>query len=157
MWPSVFKPSVCESQFDLINIFCWYETKNVSGIYRTFNNEDRWSRIRTIKKHIQFSCPWHNFPRKIYFSVTGRCCSKRYLCRKIEISMFYFSPNSLLTLHRINVLKKVKHRLLTCRHPGMRRVSLRLISEVRNSVASRMQRVNTAFQFYAFLKLDNMK
>ena len=45
----------------------------------------------------------------------------------------------------------------TCRHPGTRRVSLYLISEVRNSVASRMQRVNTAFQFYVFLKLDNMK
>ena len=39
--PSVFKPSVCERQFDLINIFCWYETKNVSGIYRTFHNKDR--------------------------------------------------------------------------------------------------------------------
>ena len=39
--PSVFKHSVCESQFDLINIVCWYETKNVSGIYRTFHNEDR--------------------------------------------------------------------------------------------------------------------
>ena len=34
MWPSVFKSSVYESQFDLINIFCWYETKNVSDIYR---------------------------------------------------------------------------------------------------------------------------
>ena len=66
------------------------------------------------------------------------------ICRKIEISMLYFSPNSLLTLHRINVLKKAKHRLLTCRHHGTRRVSLHLISEVRNSVASRMQRVNTA-------------
>ena len=95
--------------------------------------------------------------KKMYISATGRCCSKRYLCREIEISMLYFSPNSLLTLHRINVLKKAKHRLLTCRHPGTRRVSLHLISEVRNSVASRIQRVNTAFQFYVFLKLDNMK
>ena len=81
---------------------------------------------------------------------------KRYLWRKIEISMLYFSPNSLLTLHRINVLEKVKHRLLTCRHPGKRRVSLHLISEVRISVASRMQRVNTAlfktiFNFMFFL------
>ena len=75
--------------------------------------------------------------------------------------MLYLSPNSLLTLHRINVLKKTKHRLLICRHPGTRRVSLNLISEVRNSVASRMQRVNTAlfktnFNFIK-LKLDNMK
>ena len=121
MWPNVFKPSVWESQFDLINIFCWYETKNVSGIYQTFHNEDRWSRIRTISKHGQFSCPWFRahdtiFPRKMYFSATGRCCSKRYLCRKIEISMLYFSTNSLLTRHRINVLKKAKHRLFTCRH-----------------------------------------
>ena len=81
---------------------------------------------------------------KCIFSATGRCCSKRYLWRKIEISMLYFSPNSLLTLYRINVLKKANHRLLTCCHPGTRRVSLHLISEVRNSVASRMQRVNTA-------------
>ena len=94
---------------------------------------------------------------KMYFSAAGRCYSKRYLCRKVEISMLYFSPNSLLTLHRINVLKKAKHRLLTCRHPGTRRVPLHLISEVRNSVASRMQRVNTAFQSYVFLKLDTMK
>ena len=71
--------------------------------------------------------------------------------------MLYFTPNSLLTLHRIKVLEKAKPRLLTCRHPGTQRVSLHLISEVRNSVASRMQRVNTAFQFYVFLKLDNMK
>ena len=48
------------------------------------------------------------FPQKMYFTATGRCCSKRYLWRKIEISMLYFSPNSLLTLHRINVLKKGK-------------------------------------------------
>ena len=93
----------------------------------------------------------------LYLSATGRCCSKRYFCRKIEISMLYFSPNSLLTLHRTNVLKKAKHRLLTCRHPGTRRVSLHLITEVRYSVASRMLRVNTAFQFYVFLELDNMK
>ena len=46
------------------------------------------------------------FPRKkMYFSATGRYCSKRYLWRKTEISMLYFSPNSLLTLHRINVIK----------------------------------------------------
>ena len=82
--------------------------------------------------------------------------------KKIEISMLYFPPNSLLTRHRINVLKKAKHRLLTCRNPGTRRVLLHLISEVRNSVASRMQRVNTAlfktnFNFMFFLKLDNMK
>ena len=70
--------------------------------------------------------------------------------------MLYFSPNPLLTLHRINVLKKAKHRLLTCRHPGTQRVSLHLISEVRNSVALRMQWVNKAFQFYVFLKLDNI-
>ena len=113
MWPSVFKLSVCESQFDLINIFCWYETKNVSGIYRTIHNENRWSRIRTISKHGQFSCPWFRapdtfFPRKMYFSATGRCCSNHYLSRKIEISMLYFSPNSMLTLHRINVFKKAK-------------------------------------------------
>ena len=93
---------------------------------------------------------------KMYFSATGRCCSKRYLWRKIEKHMLYFSPNSLLTLYRINVLKKAKHRLLTCRHPGKRRVSLHLISEVRNSVASRMQRVNIAlfktnFNFMFFL------
>ena len=149
--PSVLSPptSVCEIQFDLINIFCWYETKNVSGIYRTFHNGDWWSRIRTIGKCGQFSYPWFCapdtiFPRKMYFSAIGRCCSKRYLWRKIEISMLYFSPNSLLTLHRINVLKKAKHRLLTCRHPGTRRVWLHLVSEVRNSVASSMQRVNTA-------------
>ena len=96
------------------------------------------------------------FPRKMYFSATGRCCSKRYLWRKIKISMLYFSPNSLLTLHRINVLKKAKRRLLTCRHPGTRRVSLHLISEARSCVASRMQRVNTAlfktnFNFMFFL------
>ena len=101
-----------------------------------------------------FSCPWFrapdkNFPRKMYFSATERCCSKRYLCRKIGISMLHFSSDCLLT-HRINVLTKAKHRLLTCRHPGTRRVSLHLISEVRNSVASRKQRVNTAFQFYVF-------
>ena len=71
--------------------------------------------------------------------------------------MLYFSPNSLLTLYRINVLKKAKHRLPTCRHPDTQRMSLHLISEVRNSVASRMQRVNTAFQFYVFLKLYNRK
>ena len=93
---------------------------------------------------------------KMCFSATGRCCSKRYLWRKIEISMLCFSPNSLPTLHRINVLQKAKHRLLTCRHPGTRRVSLHLISEVRNSVASRMQRVNTTlfktnFNFMFFL------
>ena len=94
----------------------------------------------------------------MYFSATGRCCSKCYLiCGKIEISILYFSPNSLLTLHCINVLKKTNHRLLACRHPtGTRRVSLYLISEVRNSVASRMQRVITEFQCYVFLKLDNM-
>ena len=34
------------------------------------------------------------FLEKKYFSATGRCCSKRYLWRKIEISMLYFSPNS---------------------------------------------------------------
>ena len=69
--------------------------------------------------------------------------------------MLYFPPNSLFTLHRINVLKKAKHRLLTCRHTGTQRMSLHLISEVRNSVASRMmQRV---FQFYVVLKLDYMK
>ena len=104
----------------------------------------------------QSNAPDMIFPRKMYFSSTGRCCSKRYLWRKIEMSILYFSPNSLLTLHRINVLKKAKHRLLTCRHPGTRRVSLHLISEVRNSVASRMQRVNTAlfktnFNFMFFL------
>ena len=76
--------------------------------------------------------------------------------------MLYFSLNSLLTLHRINGLKKAKHQLLICRDPDTRRVSLHLISEVRNSVASRMQRVNTAlyksnFNFYVFLKLDNIK
>ena len=157
MWPSVFKPSVCESQFDLINILCWYEIKNVSGIYRTFHYEDRWSRIRTVSKHGQFSCPWFRapdtiFPRKMYFSAQNRTYAE-----KIEISMLYFSPNSLFTLHCINVLKKAKHRLLTCRYPGTRRASLHLISDVRNSVASRMQRVNTAFQFYVFLKLNNMK
>ena len=69
-----------------------------------------------------FFVPDTVFPRKIYFSATGRCCSKGYLCRKIEISMLYFSPNSLLTLHCINVLKRAKHLLLTCRHPGTRRV-----------------------------------
>ena len=162
MWPSVFKLSVYESQSDLINIFCWYKTTNVSGIYRTCHNEDRWSRIRTISKHGQFSCPWFRapdtiFPRKMYFSATGRCCSKRYVCGKTEVCVLYFSPNSLLTLHRITVLKNAKHRLPTCRHPGTRRVSLHLISEFRNSVALLMQRVNTAFQLYVFLKLDNMK
>ena len=68
-----------------------------------------------------------------------------------------FLPKLLVTLYHINVLKKAKHRRLTCRHPGTRRVSLHLISEVRNLVTSRMQRVNTVFQFYGFLKLDNMK
>ena len=62
------------------------------------------------------------FPRKNVFFCQGRCCSKRYLWRKIDRSLLYFSPNSLLTLHRINILKKAKHRLLTCRHPGMWRV-----------------------------------
>ena len=61
-----------------------------------------------ISKHGQFSCPWFRAPdtifcRKTYFSATGTL-----LCRKIEISMLYFSPNSLLTLHRTNVLKKGK-------------------------------------------------
>ena len=125
--------------FDQYLLLVW---KNVSGIYRTFYNEDQWSRIRTISKRGQFSCPWFRapdtiFPRKMYFSATGRCCSKRYLWRKIERSMPYFFLNSLLTFHRINVFKKAKHRLLTCRHPGTRRVSLHLISEVRNSVALR--------------------
>ena len=120
--------------FDQYLLLVW--NKNVSGIYRTFHNEDRWSRIRTINKRGQFLCPWFCapdtiFPRKIYFSATGRCCSKRYLWRKIEISMLYFSPNSLLTLHRINVLKRAKHRLLTCRSPGTRRVSLHQQSGIR--------------------------
>ena len=70
--------------------------------------------------------------KKMYFSATGRCCPKRYLCRKIQISMIFVSPNSFFTLHRIKVLKKAKHRLLTCRHPDTRRMSLHLISEVKH-------------------------
>ena len=93
---------------------------------------------------VSFRAPDTIFPRKMYFSATGRCCSKRHLWWNIEISMLYFSPNSLLRLHRINVLKIAKHQLLTCRHPGTRCASLHLISEVWISVASRMQRVNTA-------------
>ena len=45
------------------------------------------------------------FPRKIYFSAKGRCCSKRYLRRKIDIRMLYFCPNSLLSFYRINVIE----------------------------------------------------
>ena len=38
-------------------------------------------------------------------------------------------------------INNVKYRLLTCGHNSTRRVPLHLISEVQNSVASRMQRV----------------
>ena len=93
---------------------------------------------------------WFRVPDTIFCRKNVFFCHKRYLGREIEVSMLYFSPNSLLTLHRIKVLKKVKHRFLTCRHPGTRRVSLHLISEVGNWVASRMQRVNTVFQFFMF-------
>ena len=90
--PSVFKPSVCESQFDLINIFCWYETKNVSGIYRTFHDEDRWSRIRTISKRGQFSCPWHNFPSKNVFFCHREMLFKTLLMAKNTDKYALFLP-----------------------------------------------------------------
>ena len=105
---------------------------------------------------VSFHAPDTIFPQKMYFFCHREMLFKTLLMAKIEISMFYFPINSLPTLSRINVLKKAKHRLLTCRHPGTRRVSLHLISEVRNSVASRMQMVNTAliktnFNFMFFL------
>ena len=43
------------------------------------------------------------FPRRIIFSDMGRCLLNRYLWRKIEIDMLYFSSNSLLALYPINV------------------------------------------------------
>ena len=41
------------------------------------------------------------------------------ICRKIEISLFYFSPNSLLTRHRINVLKKECKTSTSCLSPTL--------------------------------------
>ena len=81
------------------------------------------------------------FSRRNVFFCHREMFSKTLLMAKIEVNMLYVSPNSLLTMDRINVFKKAKHRRLTCHHPGTRRVSLHLISEVRNLVASRMQRV----------------
>ena len=81
--------------------------KNVSGIYRTFHNEDRWSTIQTITKRCQFSCRWYNFPsKKCNFLPRGEISLETLLMAKKGISMLYFSPNSLLTLHRIDVWKK---------------------------------------------------
>ena len=82
------------------------------------------------------------FPQSMIFPATGRCCLKRYLLQEIEISMLYFSPNSLLILQPFKDLNKQKNSLLTCGHNGTQRVSLHPVSEVRNSVVSHMQRVD---------------
>ena len=63
----VFKPSACEGEFNLINDFCWYETKSVSGIYQTFHNDDWQSRIETILNLIGFHVADAMFPRRMYF------------------------------------------------------------------------------------------
>ena len=45
------------------------------------------------------------FPRKMYFSATGRCYLRNDCWRKQVISMLYFSTNSKLTHPRINNTK----------------------------------------------------
>ena len=77
----------------------------------------------------------------MYVSATGRCCSNKNLWRKIEVSMFYFFPNSLLTLHRINVLKKQTSTSYLSPSWHVTCVVASNLSEARKSVASCIQRV----------------
>ena len=115
--------------------------KNVSGIYRTFQNEDRWNTIQTITKRCQFSCRWYNFPSKrCNFLPRGDIVRNVTYGEKMD-KYALFLPKLFAHTPSYWRLKKAKHRLFTCRHPGTRRLSLHPISDVRNSVPSRMQRV----------------
>ena len=69
--PSVFTPSVCESQFDLIHIFCWYENKNVSGIYRTSIMRIGEAGFEQLANVVSFSVADTIFPPKCIFLPRG--------------------------------------------------------------------------------------
>ena len=59
-------PSVCKSQFDVINIFCWDETKNVSGTVYTEPSTMRIGEagFEQLANVVSFRVADTSFPRK---------------------------------------------------------------------------------------------
>ena len=103
-YPGVFKSSACEGEFNLINTFCWYETRVFLVYTEASTMRIGEAGFEQFSKVISFRVTDAIFPRRMYFSsATGRCLVSHYLWRKIEIGMFYFSPNSLLTFYPTNV------------------------------------------------------
>ena len=87
------------------------KTQPIWNVIWTFHNGDRWRRIRTISKRGQFSCAWFRapdtiFPRKMYFSATGRCWSK--LMAKNRYKPALFLPKLFAQTSLYKCLKKDK-------------------------------------------------
>ena len=72
--PSVFETKFCENLFDLTNIVCCYETRNVYGMYRN-SHDVIWrctiQEIGDCKRVLCFSCDISQI--NVYFCGIGRC------------------------------------------------------------------------------------
>ena len=55
-------PFFCRMRLDFIIFFCWYLTKNASGLSRTFGTGNWCRSIRAISECNQFSCLWWKIP-----------------------------------------------------------------------------------------------
>ena len=115
---------VCESQFDLmkLRIFLVYTESSTMRI-----GEAGFEQLANV---VSFRVADTFFPRKKCIFLPRGDVVKTLLMTKIEISMLYFTPNSLHTLQRINVLKKQNINFLPVAILTLaRRVSLHLISQ----------------------------
>ena len=90
-----FAPFFVECGWILIIFFCWYLTKNASGLSRTFGTGNWWRSIQAISECNQFSCLWWKIKYRI--SIARGPFIKDYLWRKIEVGTLYFSTKSRLT------------------------------------------------------------
>ena len=90
--PGVFKSSACEGKFNLINAFCWYETKNVSGIYRTFHNEIGEAGFEQLANVINFRVTDAVFPWRMYFFCYGEMLVKSLLMSQNRDRYTLFLP-----------------------------------------------------------------